>query len=73
MPFLHTSAVRHWAVFMAVLLVLGVADLAIQPEFREAGIIAVAVAAWLTLFVVGLAIVALWQGGRSVRLHRSHR
>lgn len=73
MPFLHTAAVRHWAVFMAVLLVLGIADLAIQPEFREAGIIAVAIAGWLTLFAAGLVVVGLWQGGRSARLHRTHR
>ena len=73
MPFLHTNAVRHWAVFMAVLLVLGIADLAIQPEFRGPEIIAFAVAAWLTLFVAGLIAIGLWQSTRSVRLHRTHR
>ena len=72
MPFLNTRAVRHWAVFMAVLLVLGIADLAIQPEFRDAAIISVATVVWLTIFVVGLAVIGLWQGGRSVRLHRTH-
>jgi hypothetical protein len=73
MPFLHISAVRHWAVFMAVLLVLGIADLFFQPELREPSIIAFGVVAWVTLFAAGLLVIALWQSTRSVRLHRTHR
>ncbi len=72
MPFLHTGAVRHWAVFMAVLLVLGIADLILQPEMRETSIIAFAVVAWLTVFVAGMVVIGLYQGTRTVRLHRSH-
>jgi hypothetical protein len=72
MPFLHTNAVRHWAVFMTVLLVLGITDLVFQPEMREPAIITFAVAAWLMIFAAGLVLIGLVQGTRSVRLHRSH-
>jgi len=73
MPFLHTNAVRHWAVFMAVLLVLGIADLFFQPQLRDTNVMAFGAVAWVTLFVAGLLVIALLQSTRSVRLHRTHR
>jgi high-affinity Fe2+/Pb2+ permease len=72
MPFLHSRAVRHWLLFMAVLLTLGLVDLSLQAPFREAGIITFAIVAWLTLLVAGLLVIALVQGSRSVRMHRTH-
>ncbi|HMO54415.1 MAG TPA: hypothetical protein PJ994_07930 [Tepidiformaceae bacterium] len=73
MPFLQTSSVRHWAVFMAVMLLLGAIDLLLlQPELREAEVIAIGALAWVAVFVTGIVAIGLYQGTRSVRFHRSH-
>lgn len=72
MPFLHSHAVRSWLLFMAILLALGLADLVLQPSNREAAVIAVAMALWTALLVTGLLAIALAQGARGLRMHRTH-
>jgi hypothetical protein len=72
MPFLHSHAVRSWLLFMAVLLVLGLADLILQPSSRDAALVALAVAFWATLLLGGLLVIALAQGARGLRMHRTH-
>ncbi|MCO5202061.1 MAG: hypothetical protein M9925_10210 [Chloroflexi bacterium] len=71
MPFLHSHSVRSWLLFMAVLLALGLADLILQPSSRDAAVIALAVGLWATLLLAGLLVIALAQGARGLRMHRT--
>jgi uncharacterized membrane protein len=71
MPFLRSHAVRSWLLFMAVLLLLGLADLILQPSSRDAAVIALAVGLWATLLLAGLLAIALAQGARGLRMHRT--
>lgn len=72
MPFLHSHAVRSWLLFMAVLLALGLADLILQPSSRDAELITLVLALWATLLLAGLLVIALAQGARGLRMHRTH-
>lgn len=72
MPFLHSHAVRSWLLFMAVLLVLGLADLVLQPSNRDTAVVAIALALWSALLLAGLLVIALAQGARGLRMHRTH-
>ncbi|MBE0608056.1 MAG: hypothetical protein IH609_01620, partial [Dehalococcoidia bacterium] len=71
MPFLHSHSVRSWLLFMAVLLALGLADLILQPSSRDAAVVALAVGLWATLLLGGLLAIALAQGARGLRMHRT--
>lgn len=72
MPFLHSHTVRSWLLFMAVLLGLGLADFILQPSSRDAAVIVLAVGLWTTLLLGGLLAIALAQGARGLRPHRTH-
>jgi len=72
MPFLHSHAVRSWLLFMAVLLALGLGDLILQPSNRDAAVVALGVAFWATFLLDGLLVIALAQGARGLRMHRTH-
>lgn len=72
MPFLHSHAVRSWLTFMSVLLVLGLADLALQPSNRDGALITLVLILWVTLLVGGLVVIALARGAKGLRLHRTH-
>jgi hypothetical protein len=72
MPFLHSHAVRSWLLFMAVLLALGLADLILQPSSRDPALITLVLALWATLLLGGLVVIALAQGARGLRMHRTH-
>ncbi len=71
MPFLHSHSVRSWLLFMAVLLALGLADLVLQPSSRDAQLITLVLALWATVLLAGLLVIALAQGARGLRLHRT--
>ncbi len=72
MPFLHSHAIRSWLSFMSVLLVLGLADLALQTSIRDPAVILLALALWGALLLGGLLVIVLAQGARGLRLHRTH-
>ncbi|MCL4243174.1 MAG: hypothetical protein KJ048_17630, partial [Dehalococcoidia bacterium] len=62
---------RSWLLFMAVLLALGLADLVLQPSSRDAQLITLVLALWATVLLAGLLVIALAQGARGLRLHRT--
>ncbi len=72
MPLLHSRAVRSWLLFMSVLLALGLADLVLQPSSRDPEVIGFGVAAWAALLIGGLLVIAVAQGARVLRMHRTH-
>jgi hypothetical protein len=57
---------------MAVLLALGLGDLILQPSNRDAAVVALGVAFWATFLLDGLLVIALAQGARGLRMHRTH-
>ncbi|MBE0610496.1 MAG: hypothetical protein IH609_14040, partial [Dehalococcoidia bacterium] len=47
-------------------------DLILQPSSRDAAVVALAVGLWATLLLGGLLAIALAQGARGLRMHRTH-
>lgn len=74
MPFLSTSAARSWLVFMGVLLLLALVDIAVQDSLRDAAIVAGVVAGWAFLAATGLVAIWAWKIARGARFpgHRAH-
>lgn len=75
MAFLSTGAVRSWLVFMGVLLVLALVDIALQDSLRDAAIITGIVAGWALLAAGGIAVIWAWRVARGARVpgRRAHR